>query len=190
MAKRPQPGPHSPVAKPQHRQGLRRPPARPAAGERENQGSERGARYEARGTSWPGEGHAREVGDRGPGRGRGRPRPPRPAALPPAVTAPEPTSVGRTAPNREVRGANHRAPWRGGGEDNHLVRGPPNPTHLQVHIGKHSNAQNRAKTLFFSPESLHGKLGLPFITPFPPAPAFSYGSVHNWASSTGSVVTG
>lgn len=135
MARRPQPGPHRPLAKPQ-------PPrvssARPAAGEgaREKEASERGARYAAQRPSGRGVGSA---GGRGVGSGTRSTAPtPRPAALPPALTAREPTSGDRTAPNGEVLGANHRTPRRGVGETSHSAAGSPNSTHLQLHKGRHS----------------------------------------------------
>lgn len=163
-------------------------PARPAAGERENAASE------GRGTRRGGLGRvtdAREVGGRGPGRGRGSAAPtPRPAALPPALTASEPTSAGRTAPNWEVHGANQRKPRRGEARPDTGPRVGPIPPTPSCAPENTVQSQNRAKTLSLSPGPRRGKLGLPFTSPFLPAPATSHGSAHNWASSIDSEFRG
>lgn len=62
-------------------------------------------------------------------------------------------------------GANHRTPRWGEGEARHPAWDPPNPTHLQFHIGRHSLApQERDKILSFIPGCGHGKLSLPLTT--------------------------
>lgn len=160
-------------------------PARPAGGrqERERTKRARDGRGTRRDGQRPGAGGAGGRGSRaGSGTGSAAPTP-RPAALPPALTAPEPTSAGRTAPNREVRGANHRAPRRG---ETRLATRPgvdpiaPTPNYTP---GNKVQSQNRGNVLSLSSESRHGKLGPAVTSPFPPAPVISYGSVHNWASS-------
>lgn len=113
-------------------------PGTPAVGEWESEASERRAQYAGERPTGPDAGRAGGRGSRA-GSGTESTAPtPIPATVPPALTAPEPTSAGRTAPNREVPGANHRTPRRGGGEASHLARDSPNPIHVQVHSGRYS----------------------------------------------------
>lgn len=95
------------------RWGLGGPPDRPesegrraASGRVRSAAGDKGLRVRSGRRGRPGV--AGRAGDRlGDPLGRAHPAP---RALAPALTAREPTAAGRTAPNREVRGAFHRAP--------------------------------------------------------------------------------
>lgn len=129
MARRPQPGPHCPLAKPQPPQGLRRPPARRLASERDGRASKgRGTRP----SGLPGQARgAREVGGRVPDRvGRAHPAPRRTAARADSSrtdfcgpNCPKPGSAGSEPPHAAAGGESRDSPPGWGSTQPH-----PRPT--------------------------------------------------------------
>lgn len=181
MAERPQPGPHRPLAKPQPRRGLRRPPARRPARARERVREGRGTRRGGLRAGCGARGRSGVAGRVGDGVGRAHPAPRRaPARADSSRTdfcgpnCPKPGSARGEPPCTPRRGETRPATRPGVGP----IAPTPNYT-----PGNTVQSPNRANILSLSSGSGYGKLGLSVTSPFPPAPAISHGSVHNWASS-------
>lgn len=146
-------------------------PALPAAGERKIKANERGAQNAAERPNGPSAGC---VGVGGPRAGSGTPsaaptpRPAAPRRAPAGADSYRTDFCRRNCPKQGSAGSEppHAAAGRRQGQP--PGAGPPNPTHLQLHTGRHSVIdQKRAKIISFNPGSEQGKLSLPSPAPLP-----------------------